>query len=78
MKNPNERTTDQGRAGRSKAAARVTTIGLVANAVLVLVKYAAGILGESGAMIADATHSLSDMITDVNYQIGRASCRERV
>lgn len=70
MKNPNERTTNQGHAGRSKAAARVTTIGLVANAVLVLVKYAAGILGESGAMIADATHSLSDMITDVAVLFG--------
>lgn len=44
---------------------RVTFIGFVVNLVLSVAKLAAGILGRSGAMIADAVHSLSDLATDV-------------
>ena len=44
---------------------RVTFIGFVVNLVLSLLKLAAGILGRSGAMIADAVHSFSDLATDV-------------
>ena len=42
-----------------------TIVGSIANFVLVLLKFAAGFLGNSAAMIADAVHSLSDFVTDV-------------
>lgn len=44
---------------------RVTLIGGAANVLLLLLKFAAGIVGHSAAMIADATHSLSDFLTDI-------------
>lgn len=44
---------------------RVTFIGFVVNLVLSGLKLAAGIFGRSGAMVADAVHSLSDLATDV-------------
>ena len=43
----------------------VTFVGFVANLLLTAAKFAAGILGRSGAMVADAVHSLSDMATDI-------------
>lgn len=44
---------------------RVTLVGFVVNLVLSFAKLAAGIVGRSGAMIADAVHSFSDLATDV-------------
>lgn len=44
---------------------RVTLVGFVVNLLLSAGKLAAGILGRSGAMVADAVHSLSDLATDV-------------
>lgn len=44
---------------------RVTVWGSVCNALLVIFKFAAGILGNSAAMVADAVHSLSDFLTDI-------------
>ncbi|HDY90364.1 MAG TPA: cation transporter [bacterium] len=49
---------------------RVTVIGMVVNAILILIKIAGGILGSSSAMIADAVHSVSDFITDFSVLIG--------
>ena len=46
---------------RKRRIYRVTFIGFVVNLVLSLLKLAAGILGRSGAMIADAVHSFSDL-----------------
>ena len=43
---------------------RVTVIGSVVNILLVAFKFVAGIAGNSAAMIADAVHSLSDIVTD--------------
>lgn len=42
-----------------------TIIGSIANFMLVLLKFVAGFIGNSAAMIADAVHSLSDFVTDV-------------
>ena len=42
-----------------------TIIGSIANFLLVLLKFVAGFVGNSAAMIADAVHSLSDFVTDV-------------
>jgi cation diffusion facilitator family transporter len=50
---------------REKVIYKVTIVGAIVNIVLILFKFAAGILGRSSAMIADAFHSLSDLITDV-------------
>lgn len=44
---------------------KVTVIGGIANLLLVGFKFAAGLAGRSGAMLADAVHSLSDFVTDV-------------
>lgn len=46
-------------------ARRVTWVGFAVNALLAALKIAAGIIGRSGAMVADGIHSLSDFITDV-------------
>ena len=50
---------------REKEIYKVTLIGSAVNMFLLVFKFVAGILGHSGAMIADATHSLSDFITDI-------------
>lgn len=44
---------------------RSTLRSAVMNVLLTIFKYVAGFLGHSAAMIADATHSLSDLITDI-------------
>jgi cation diffusion facilitator family transporter len=49
---------------------RVTWIGLVVNLVLSALKYAAGTLGASAAVKADAIHSLTDSVTDLVVIIG--------
>lgn len=43
----------------------VTLTGSAVNAVLILLKFVAGIVGRSSAMVADAVHSLSDFASDV-------------
>jgi cation diffusion facilitator family transporter len=43
---------------------RVTVLGIVANGVLIAVKLAAGIFGNSQALVADAVHSISDFASD--------------
>ena len=50
---------------REKEIFRVTVWGGIINVVLLVVKFAAGIFGNSAAMIADAVHSLTDFATDV-------------
>lgn len=50
---------------RNREIYKVTLVGSVANVVLLLFKFIAGIWGHSAAMIADAVHSLSDFITDI-------------
>lgn len=52
-------------AQRAHEAKRITWIGFVVNLLLTIGKIAAGIIGKSGAMIADGVHSLSDFVTDV-------------
>lgn len=44
---------------------RVTLLGMFVNIALFLFKLVAGIVGRSGAMIADAVHSASDFATDI-------------
>lgn len=61
MRNMNERVS---------AANRVTWVGLYFNLVLTAFKFFAGVVGHSGAMIADAVHSLSDFATDIVVLVG--------
>lgn len=49
---------------RIKEVYRVTIWGSIINVVLLVLKFAAGFLGHSAAMIADAIHSLTDFATD--------------
>ena len=50
---------------RTKQIYRVTLLGMFVNMVLFAFKLVAGIVGRSGAMIADAVHSASDFATDI-------------
>lgn len=43
----------------------MTLWGGVMNALLLVFKFVAGIVGHSAAMVADAVHSLSDFVTDI-------------
>lgn len=49
---------------RVKEVYRVTIKGSAINALLIVMKLAAGILGHSAAMLADAIHSVTDFVTD--------------
>lgn len=50
---------------REKDIYKVTVLGSLVNVGLVIVKFLFGFLGCSAAMVADAVHSLSDLITDI-------------
>ncbi|MDO4497715.1 MAG: cation diffusion facilitator family transporter [Bacteroidales bacterium] len=50
---------------RDKRIYRVTLTGSIVNVVLLVLKFVAGIIGNSAAMVADAVHSLSDFLTDI-------------
>lgn len=50
---------------REKKIFQATLVGSAVNAVLMVLKFIAGIIGHSSAMIADAINSLSDFITDI-------------
>lgn len=50
---------------REKAIYKVTWVGFFVNLALSIGKLLAGIFGRSGAMVADAVHSMSDFATDI-------------
>ena len=50
---------------REKQIYKVTLAGSAGNLALMSLKFVAGVLGHSSAMIADAVHSLSDFFTDI-------------
>lgn len=53
------------KSSREKGIYKVTIVGSIANFLLLVFKFSAGIAGHSAAMLADAVHSLSDFITDI-------------
>lgn len=55
---------------RKKESQKVIWVGFWLNAVLSAVKLAAGIYGHSRAVVADAIHSVSDIVTDVVVLMG--------
>ena len=58
---------------RAEQAIRITYIGVAVNVALLAAKFAAGVLGNSQAMIADAVHTLSDFATDIAVLIGETA-----
>ncbi|MGD1974412.1 MAG: cation diffusion facilitator family transporter [Desulfobacterales bacterium] len=53
-----------------RAGKKVTLLGLFVNTFLILLKFSAGIIGDSQALIADAVHSISDLFTDAVVLVG--------
>lgn len=49
---------------RTQRITNITLWGAIANLTLTLVKFIAGFFGHSAAMVADAVHSLSDLVSD--------------
>ncbi|MCQ2178148.1 MAG: cation diffusion facilitator family transporter [Bacteroidales bacterium] len=63
---------------RERTIARVTLWGAFFNLLLTLLKMLAGIFGRSSAMVADAVHSLSDLVSDLVVVVMiRISSKER-
>jgi cation diffusion facilitator family transporter len=58
------------RSSAAKEGRTVTLVGALVNGVLIVIKFGAGILGQSQALIADAVHSLSDLVTDLIVFVG--------
>jgi len=58
------------RSNRAAKATRVTWVSFFMNVLLTSFKLVAGIVGKSGAMIADGVHSLSDFFTDILLLVG--------
>ena len=56
---------------------RLSLVGIVGNAVLVAFKLFAGIAGNSGAMISDAVHSLSDVFATMIAALGVRLARRK-
>ena len=53
-----------------RAGERVTWVGAAANLALIAAKIAAGVFGQSQALIADAMHSVSDFVSDAVALLG--------
>ncbi|MFC1828645.1 cation diffusion facilitator family transporter [Thermodesulfobacteriota bacterium] len=58
-------------AGRS-----VTVVGALVNTFLIVLKFSAGLFGNSQALIADAVHSVSDLFTDAVVLFGLRAGRK--
>jgi Co/Zn/Cd efflux system component len=49
---------------------RITWIGVAGNVLIAALKFALGMIGHSQALVADAVHSASDLVTDFAILIG--------
>ncbi len=60
-----------------RMAVKVSMVSIIGNAVLSLLKFLAGIIAHSGAMVSDAVHSASDVFSSIIVIIGvKLSARE--
>ena len=66
----NEQETIYDSAAIKKIAVRVSWVSIIVNALLSLGKLLAGLLAASGAMVSDAVHSASDVISSVMVMFG--------
>lgn len=55
---------------RIKQTRKLTLICLLGNFLLTILKFIAGFIGHSAAMVADGAHSLSDILTDIVLLFG--------
>ena len=55
---------------RIKQTRKLTLICLIGNFLLTILKFIAGFIGHSAAMVADGAHSLSDILTDIVLLFG--------
>ena len=53
-----------------KIAMKVSTVSIIVNMVLSLLKLLAGLIASSGAMVSDAVHSASDVFSTIIVMIG--------
>jgi len=67
---PLEKPTPDSETMSARAGRSVTLVGALVNVLLILLKFFAGIFGNSQALIADAVHSLSDLFTDAIVLLG--------
>ena len=49
---------------RKKASQKITIIGAIVDFLLAVFKVIVGVIGNSGALIADGIHSFSDLLSD--------------
>ncbi|MCJ7687763.1 MAG: cation transporter, partial [Clostridiaceae bacterium] len=49
---------------------KISKITIISNVLLSAIKLFAGIIGRSGAMIADGVHSLSDVLSTIAVMLG--------
>ena len=61
---------DMNHSENKKQAQQITLLGFIVNLLLAGLKFAFGFFGHSQAVVADAVHSLSDMVTDLFILIG--------
>lgn len=77
-KKKDQQTADEGQLGHNaamikanhKVAMHVSTVSIIVNVLLSAFKFIAGILANSGAMISDAVHSASDVLSTFVVIIG--------
>lgn len=55
---------------KADAGKLVTLIGAFVNGLLVLLKFLAGVYGQSQALVADAVHSVLDLFADIAVLVG--------
>ena len=60
----------QGTTDFEKTAVRVSTFSIIGNAILVVFKMFAGIVAHSAAMVSDAVHSASDVLSSIIVIVG--------
>jgi len=67
---PLQKPTSDLKMASARAGRAVTLVGALVNGLLILLKFLAGVFGQSQALIADAVHSVSDLFTDVVVLFG--------
>lgn len=76
-----EKLTPDSRITSARAGRSVTLVGALINCLLILLKFLAGVFGQSQALIADAVHSFSDLFTDAvvlfGLKVGRKAPDEK-
>jgi cation diffusion facilitator family transporter len=63
-------TQNQTMASNSKTVNYITWVSLLVNVVMTLLKFFAGIVGHSTALVADAVHCFGDFLTDIVVLVG--------